>query len=225
MPLVDSRAFRSWCELTEPADPLASAQAPAISYEVFPLSLILSGSYEDLARRVLDRLSVFACERSPHIQDFARSEVHRWEKHGHSRTYVLITSDAGEIDVPAFFTVGMASLDFTRASRSTQKRLMGDVSLDQTGAFSIAELARSDHYSGDQLPGGVILDEAKEVIKRARSYVGGRFLVVDSRPEIFERLYKPAGFRQLHIAVAPRGMEETDFVTSCCVVKDWVDTH
>lgn len=202
---------------------MASAQAPAISYEVFPLSLILSGRYQDLAQRVLDRLAVFPCARSPHIQDFARQGFRRWEKHGHSRTYVLITSVDGGIEVPAFFTVGMTSLDLTQATGSTRKRLMGDISLDRTGAFSIAELARSDDYSGEQLSGALILDEAKEVIKRARSYVGGRFLVVDSRPEIFERLYEPAGFRRLQVAAPPRGMEEADFVTSCCVVKDWVE--
>lgn len=193
-----------------------------LAYEVFPLALALDPKLEDLARLVRDRLDSFECERSPHIQDFARGAVHRWEKHGHSRTYVLISSEGGNVDVPGFFTVGVTMLDLSQASKSNRAKLMGDITMDQTGAFSIAELARSDRYSAAQLPGSVILDEAKEVVKRARGYIGGRFLVVDSRREIFDRLYGPAGFRMVNVAEPPRGMEDANFVTSCCIIKDWM---
>ena len=98
---------------------------------------------------------------------------------------------------------------------------MGDISFEQTGAFSIAELARADDFSNAQLSGATILDEAKSVIKKARGLIGGRFLVVDSRKDIFDRLYEPAGFRLVDIAEPPQGMEDVDFVTSCAVIKDW----
>jgi len=133
----------------------------------------------------------------------------------------MITPVDNDIDIAAFFTVGMTALDLSQASKSARKTLMGDISLDQTGAFSIAELARSDSYTSAQLPGSLILDEAKEVIKRARGYVGGRFVVVDARNEVYEALYAPAGFKQVSVATSPRGMEGTDFVTACCVINDW----
>ena len=136
---------------------------------------------------------------------------------------LITTRTDGTIRVPGFFTVGVTSLDLTRASKTVRKKLMGDISFDQTGAFSIAELARSDDFSNAELPGSTILDEAKSVIKSARGLVGGRFLVVDSRKEIFERLYQPAGFRQVDVSAAPIGMEDADFVTSCAVIKDWID--
>lgn len=134
---------------------------------------------------------------------------------------MLITPVENDIDVAGFFTVGMTALNLGQASASARKKLMGDFSLDQTGAYSIAELARSDEYSAQQLPGSTILDEAKEVIKRARSYVAGRFVVVDARMEVFERLYKPAGFRTIEVAKPPMDMPEVEFVTACAVVKDW----
>lgn len=193
-----------------------------LDYDVFPLSLILNGDNPNLATAVRDELDSFDCERSTHIQEFARSSVHRWEKHGHSRTYVLISVDADwHVRVPGFFTVGMTSLDLTRASRNARGKLMGDITTDRTGAFSIAELARSDDFTGAELPGSVILDEAKAVISQARGYVAGRFLVVDSRPEIFDRLYQPAGFRQIGVAEPPMGMEDSEFVTSCAMIRDW----
>ena len=193
----------------------------ALTYEVFPLAVVLEPRFKTVGVAVRARLDSFECANSPHIQEFARQKVHMWERHGNSRTYVLISELDGEIDVPAFFTVGVAMLDLQRATGSNRKKLMGDVSMEQAGAFSIAELARSDKYTPAQLPGSVILDEAKEVVKRARGYIGGRFLMVDSQPIIFDKLYAPAGFKKLDVATPPKGMEGTEFVTSCCVIKDW----
>ncbi|UOE43086.1 hypothetical protein [Agromyces larvae] len=201
---------------------MSGPQQPAIEYDVFALSDIAQDKYSTLRDRVHERLAAFDCSRSTHLQNFARSEVHRWEAHGHSRTYVLITpDDEYGIEVAGFFTIGLTSLDFSNASNSARKRLMGSITMEQTGAYSIAELARSDRYSNHQLPGTILVDEAKQVVKRARSYVAGRFLVVDAQQKVFERLYEPAGFRHVSVAEAPRGMEDRDFITACCVIKDW----
>lgn len=98
---------------------------------------------------------------------------------------------------------------------------MGNITQEQTGAFCITELARDDNFSTVQIPGSLILDEAKNVIREARGYIGGRYLVVDSQREVFESLYAKHGFKEIGLAEKPRGMEDSDFVTSCCVVKDW----
>lgn len=199
-----------------------SAQAgDRIQYDVFALADIQHEKYEVLANSVNGRLREFRCERSLHLQSFARSTVQSWEAHGHSRTYVMITAVEDTIDVAGFFTVGMTALNFSNATPSVRKRLMGNFSLEQTGAYSIAELARSDDYTSSQLPGVTILDEAKEVIKRARNYVAGRFVVVDARQEVFEHLYEPAGFRKIDVATPPRDMQDVEFVTACALVKDW----
>lgn len=166
-------------------------------------------------------MAEFACEKSAHLQEFARGKVAKWESHGHSRTYVMLVAADERIDVAAFFTIGMAMLDMENVDPKLVKRLSGEISTPRTGAFSIAELARSDAFSTAQLPGSVILDEAKAVILEARKLIGGRFVVVDSRPEVFERLYQPAGFRVIARAEAPRGMEDAEFVTSCAVAKNW----
>lgn len=193
-----------------------------LSYDVFSLASIRGeADYAVLEAAIRQGLSVFRCERSEHLERFAREKVDQWEDHGHLRTYVMIAPTDGGIDVVAFFAVGMTMLDFTAVSPQARKKLMGQITTDRTGAYSIAELARSDEYTSIQLPGRVILDEAKNAIKQAQQFVGGRFVVVDSRPEVYERLYKPAGFRPIGVAHPPRGMEEQDFVTSCCVIKDW----
>lgn len=194
----------------------------ALTYDVFSLASVEAGAYQPLRDRVYECLERFECARSPHLEQFARQKVRKFEHHGNSRTYVVIVPEGeGNIDVAAFFTVGMSSLNLAAASKSLRQKLSGDISIESTGAFAIAELARSDRYSSNDLPGSVILDEAKNVIRKAREHVGGRFAVVDAQPEIFEKLYEPAGFREIHPAQAPRGMEDKDFVTACCVIRDW----
>lgn len=193
-----------------------------IEYFVVALAEVLDGSQPALAARVKERLAAFPCRRSLHLEKFARTEVHKFERHGHSKTYVFLTP-AGEddIDVPAFFTVGMTSLDLSKASKSKQKKFSGDVSLSVTGAYSIAELARADTYSAAQLPGATILSEANFVIRRAREYVAGRFLVVDAQRVVFEKLYGPAGFSEITTAKAPNDMVGAQFVTACSKISDW----
>lgn len=201
-----------------------SAESPVrLDYSVFALADLSGEKYTDLREAVEARLAAFDCAQSPHLQQFARGQVHKWEDHGHSRTYVLVSpSDEGGIDVPAFFTIGMTGLDLTRGSSGTRKRLSGQISLEHTGAYTIAELARSDRYSSEHLPGSVILDEAKQIIRQSRQLIAGRFLVVDAQRKVFERLYQPAGFKQLALAEAPpQSMPDAEFITACAVIKDW----
>lgn len=192
-----------------------------LDYDVVSLESLAGSRYTLLRERVMQRLGEFKCSRSPHLQDYAQRAVSRWEKHGHSRTYVFLIADGDDIAVPAFFAVGMNVLNFEDASKSIKRKLMGDFSQDQTGAFCITELARHDSYSSEQLPGSVILDEAKAVVREARQFVGGRYLVVDSTQAVFDALYSKYGFKRIGLKEPPKGMEGLDFVTSCCVIKDW----
>lgn len=201
---------------------MTGSNSARISYSVFALADLEDDKYEPLRHAVLARMAEFECSRSTHLQAFARRKVHDYESHGHSRTYVLVCPDDDEgIDVPAFFTVGMTSLDYREVSSTLKKRLNGNITVEHTGAYAIAELARSDRYTRAQLPGEVILDEAKEIIRQSRQLIAGRFLVVDAQRKVFEALYMPAGFRRLSIAEAPLGMPDAEFVTGCCLIKDW----
>ncbi|WP_159623428.1 hypothetical protein [Ruania rhizosphaerae] len=192
--------------------------AEPIPYDVASLEDLKA--YPDLLAHVERRLSTFPCSRSEHLERFAQGGYRGYEKHGHSRTYVLLTpSTAHEIDVPAIFSVGQTSVDFSQASSSLRKRLMGNYSQDRTGAYLIAELARSDDYGSADLPGRLLLEEAMAAIGAARQHVGGRYVLVDSQTGVFEHLYEPYGFRRLGLCDPPRGMEGKEFMTSVMVLK------
>lgn len=193
-----------------------------ITYDVLALAELDNEDYRDLREAVYSCLSTFSCHRSTHLQEFARTKVGDYEKHGHSRTYVFICPVGDDdIDVPAFFTVGMTALDLRKASSNKRKKFSGNISVEITGAYSIAELAPSDTYTRVQLPGSVILEEAKHAIARAKAHVGGRFAVVDARRRVFQSLYGPAGFTELHGTDGPIGTTPDDFITAACLLRDW----
>lgn len=195
-----------------------SSLAP-IEYDV--VSLVELRAYPDLFEHVVDRLRSFRCARSKHLQDYANGGFWKYEQHQHSRTYVFLTPDGDEsVAVPAFFSVGKASLDFSAVTRSTRQRLAGGISVETTGAYLIAELARCDSFTTEQLPGNVILREALDVIHQARRHIAGRYVLVDSQEVAFRRLYEPAGFRHLKLATPPKGMDDKQFVTSVLRVRD-----
>ncbi|MCW3494557.1 hypothetical protein [Microbacterium sp. SSM24] len=134
---------------------------------------------------------------------------------------ILTPDDEYGVDVAGFFTIGMTYLDLTAASKNARAKLMGNIPMETTGAYCIAELARSDRFDATHLPGSVILDEAKAIVRRARDLIAGRFLVVDAQEVVFDRLYAPAGFKRVSVAMPPAGMEDRSFVTACAVIKDW----
>ena len=201
---------------------MTAEEPDSLSYSVFALSDLSEDVYTPVREAIAERLATFTCIRSPHLQAFAREKVQAWEDHGHSRTYVLVCPDGDDgIDVPAFFTIGMTSLDLTGVSKQLRKKLNGSISMDFTGAYTIAELARSDAYTNAELPGAVILDEAKSIIRQSRQLIAGRFLVVDAQRPVFEALYEPAGFREIGVAKSPVDMPDAEFLTACAIIKDW----
>ena len=172
---------------------------------------------------VAGELKKFRCNRSAQIEAFAHDSVDRFERDDNLRTYVFVAPavEGAAMRILGLFAVGMTVLDyFAVVTKSKKKRLMGEVSVEVAGAYSIAELARSDEVSPEELPGKAILDEAVTAIAQAHASVGGRWIAVDCREEVFRALYEPAGFRIFNAkASSPSGMRDVDFLTACCVTK------
>jgi hypothetical protein len=198
-----------------------SGRLGALSYDVFPLSALASDDNSILRDRVKESLATFECSRSPTLEGLARKDVWRRENHGNSKTYLLVTVRDNTVDVAAFFTLGMGAVDLSDVSPSKKKKLLGNFSAQFVAGFLIAGLARSDRYQSDELPGPVILDEAKRVIAHARKRIGGRYAIVDAQPTVFDKVYAPVGFRQVAVANPPRDQPEQSFNTYMMKITDW----
>jgi hypothetical protein len=192
-----------------------------MEYDTISLQALESPEYASIRTDVMASLEKFECKRSPHLENFARSKVWDYESSGMSRTYVLTTVlPENVLEVAALFTIGLTTFDFTKLEKSVKKKLLGKISLEIGGAYSIAELARSDKYTNQDLEGMTILNEASKVILNAQTIVGGRYVIVDAQAKIHDTLYSKAGFRVLHPAIAPLTMADKEFFTGACIVRD-----
>lgn len=203
-----------------------------LNYAVIPLSMIRDGRSPSLDEAVAESFKNFRCSRSEHIQEFITENVFGLEDGGWVRTFVFLApTEEDGICVPAFFAIGLTAVQVAdedgKVRGNAKKKLLGgtpQLRSGVVGSYCITDLARSDEYSSEDLPGSIILDEAKKVIRDVQSQCGGRIITVDARPEVFRSLYEPQGFKQLATRVSPNDDEDGEFVVACCSIKNWVAT-
>ena len=189
--------------------------------EIAQMQRSLGSSFETTIK---PQLKSFKCEKpSASIERFINSDtVYTYEKYGESRTYLICEEDT--VNVLGFFAVGLSSFELPTdddrywegMSRKVMKRHKSGIHDKQgvVGAYTIGELARRKGVGADALPGSVILKEALSQIRYAQEYAGGRFVLVDSRKTLYDRLYNCAGFRKLTVRESPNGEGEEDFIVS-----------
>lgn len=177
----------------------------------------------------------FECDvQSSTIERFVcTDQVYLKEKCGESRTYVMYERPDGESEpvLLGFFTLGVTSLqwetvensDYYLGLNNKQKKHLTQFLYgrrDHIGLYTIGELARAKSTPKEKLPGAVILKEALDMVKRAQQIAGGRFVLVDSLPVLYERLYKGAGFEVVDEKKVPGEKGEEDCYVSLLPVEN-----
>ena len=113
----------------------------------------------------------------------------------------------------AFVTVAITVTDFTTIDVDRRLEIMGRVPGVQSSNFFpgylVAQLARDDRYTHEDLDASSLLPLAEDMIFDAISVVGGRFAYIDCRDELvgyYERQdYEPHSYeeRELHKLIKP----------------------
>ncbi|WP_158520386.1 hypothetical protein [Bombiscardovia coagulans] len=164
------------------------------------------------------------------IVDFmATGEVYWNEDCGESRTYLVL--EKGSNDLLGFFTLGITSLEWTSVKNSEfwqglsgkkQKHLSRHMHNKDgfIGVYTIGELARRNDVGRERLPGETLLQEALARILEARQIAGGRFVLVDSRKKLYERLYSKAGFQKVAEKESPNGPDDGIFFISMLPIEN-----
>ena len=178
-----------------------------IDYTLVPCSLLIEEPQtEDFAllrEQLIHGLANFTCKRSNSVSHFMHDKVLEIERHGEGRTYLFVTvTETGVVDIAGFFELCLSTIDFSKLSGKKRSQFRSPVAHlrdDHAGAYCIGELGRSDNYGRDELPGSVILNEAVSLIITSRDIVGGRYALIEARPEIFNSLYVQQGFKQVGV--------------------------
>lgn len=169
-------------------------------------------------------LDTFCCERFPFIENFVHKEIIRFEQCGESRSFLLL--EKGTDRLLGFFALGITSIlwenvekseGWRKAHTKNERRVLSrglHLKDGHVGAFTIGELARADGVSKNELSGETLLGEALSMVMKARRMVSGRFILVDSRRKLYERLYSKAGFTEFSVRNSPNEGDSEEFVVS-----------
>jgi hypothetical protein len=143
----------------------------------------------------------FCCVRDEDVQTFIRDKAIRYERSGLSRTYFYTTNRATqEVDVVAYFSVAITSVDYTRVSKARREKVLGGTpgraNRDHFGGLLIAQLARDDRYDESIISGIELIEACEEIIELGRDYLGGRVIYLDCK-DVLLPLYERSGYRLL----------------------------
>ncbi|MDF7665130.1 hypothetical protein [Bifidobacterium sp. ESL0745] len=199
-----------------------------ISYQLMPYQELLRVCKESPdnkdALETLNALMRFECSRSQSVQSFVANKVEAIEESNEGRTYLLVCKEPdGSVEVAGFFELCLTSIDFGKMSGKKQKQFKGPYTHlrdNHAGGYCIGELGRSDKYSKSELPGKVILKEARSLIGCSQNVVGGRYALIDARREVFENLYRSAGFKEVATTNVPTE-GDMDIVVGVAKISTW----
>lgn len=70
----------------------------------------------------------------------------------------------------------------------------------------IGQLGRCDIYSSEDLAGRQILKECYSIISSAARIIGGKFIVLECREQMFSKFYQKEGFSKLYKELNEEGL-------------------
>jgi len=166
-------------------------------------NLVLSSLQErikDDEPKLLDHMiEEFSCARDPDVEAFLKEKAVPYERSGVSRTY-FYTMEEDKPCIVAFFAVAITSTGFERVTKSRKAKILGGKpgrdTKDHFGGILIAQLARCDDYSTEDINGKEMLFDAEKIIERGRYFLGGKVIYLDCRKSLIE-FYEENGYSQM----------------------------
>lgn len=162
--------------------------------KVISLSELISkdNSEEDI-RFLSELLSSFSCEKDKDIEFFLHNNAIKFELLNKSRTYLLCDSNAlsekGKFVILGYFSTALKVLELPDNLSNRKRKELDGLSAKLHGevirsipCYLIGQLAKNSNISKEQAAkGSDLIDQALSVIKSAKAFVGGRFVMIECR--------------------------------------------
>jgi hypothetical protein len=71
------------------------------------------------------QLGEFRCERDRDVESFLHEKAIRYERSGLSRTYLCLTRETDAIEIAAYFSIAVTSVDYAEISRNKRQEVLG----------------------------------------------------------------------------------------------------
>lgn len=169
-------------------------------------SLLLSNYPKELLEK---QLGEFCCARDTDIERFIRERAIDWECSGMSRTYLYRFGSGSSVELVAYITLAIASVDYSGVSRGKRKKVLGGKpgrdSQDNFPGLLIAQLARDDRFKNTVINGAMMIADAEELIEIGRQTLGGMLIYLDCKEELIP-FYQESGYEPLKVDKPVRGL-------------------
>jgi hypothetical protein len=151
--------------------------------------------------KLLDKqIAEFSCVKDPDVESFLKEKAIIFERSGISRTYFYAIDDEDSSEIVAYFSVAITATSFEGIGKSKKSKILGSTPyrdfLDHFGGLLVAQLARCDRYTSDDINGTVLIKAAEKTIEQGRVYLGGRVLYLDCKAPLIP-LYEENDYQLL----------------------------
>lgn len=138
----------------------------------------------------------FNCSKNPDVDSFLKSKAIRFEQSDNARTYLILSSDNG--DILAYFSISFkeVSLEHSKISKSQIKNLDGiNKSSERVRAYLIGQIGKNFAVTPNGVTLKLILDEIYAIIDEAKALIGGRAIILEcDKNDKLIALYRANGF-------------------------------
>ena len=180
-------------------------------YVLIALGELLSKGIDE--NNILETFKKFSCQRESDLEDFLIHKAITYEKSNFGKTFLFIDKeklDQGDFCIMAYFTTAQSTLDISTLNSTRRRKVLGEYpgrdTLSSIPAFLIGQLGRNDAYSSEELSGEQILNECYSTLSIASQIVGGKFIVLECREQMYPRFYQSKGFKKLYSELNQNGL-------------------
>ena len=161
----------------------------------------LQGQMKKSNPELLDKqIREFCCVKDPDVESFLKEKAIIFERSGISRTYFYVTNNGPLSDIVAFFSVAITATDFKNIEKRHRSKILGATPYrdfhDHFGGLLVAQLARCDKYTSEDINGSELITAAEKTIEQGRVFLGGRVLYLDCKKPLVS-LYEQNSYKLL----------------------------
>ena len=163
--------------------------------QIMPLRALINTGFDEKSIRSL--FSSFRCSRNEDVTYYLNNYALKNELLGTSRNYLVLTPDK---KLAAFFALALSAIDCSSISNRRKKRAFGDMPAlskrTHVEGYLLAQIARDDRYTHDDIDGKELVQEAERIIEQAANIAGGHIISLDCKEHLIN-YYKTCGYKAL----------------------------
>lgn len=180
-------------------------------YILISLGEMLSHNLSE--EKIHEAFKKFSCQREADLEDFLIHKAIAYEKADFGKTYLFVDEEKlnnNELVIMAYFTISQSTLDISELSQKQRRKAIGLYpgrdNRTSLPTYLIGQLGRCDLYTSEDLSGEQILDECYSTISAAAQIVGGNFIMLECREQMFSKFYEKKEFKKLYKDLDENGL-------------------